>query len=181
MPTTLIGPYMANEVVTDSGPLIHLAEIEGVETWEIFDNVRVPNVVVKEITSHSIGVSVLLEPERFIVSMTDDEIIRLAKNILKDHRLGANDAVVFGHALQLSASLLCTDDLELREAVKREGLRPVGTVGLLLRAFRKGIFDIDQLFERLDLVLLDSTLYITEDIIEEVKRSAIDFYQESKR
>ena len=89
--------------------------------------------------------------------------------------MSSNDAIVLAHAVFHHASLLTTDDLELRELSKREGISPIGSVGILLRAFREGIYDRKQLFKKLDRLILDSSLYITMDLIEFVKRAAIEF------
>ena len=103
------------------------------------------------------------------------KISMISEKLIKTYNLTKNDGLVLSHAKSIKANILLTDDLELREFAKFEKIKTVGSIGILLRSFKIGLCDRDRLFEVLDQLLYKSSLYITEDIIEIVKRSAVEF------
>ncbi len=162
---------MIGEVVTDSGPPIHLAEVGADRVWELFEEIRVPDIVSQEVTARPLPGAKTLAHPRFQVVATGKAVLALARKLGTRHYLARNDALVLAHACYGATRLLLTDDLEVRTAAKREGMIPVGTVGLLLRAHLQSIYSYAQLIELLDRTLA-SSLYITADVVEEVKRAA---------
>ena len=97
------------------------------------------------------------------------------QDIIKEYQMTLNDSLVLSTAIQRKANLILTDDLDLREISKRVNILPVGTVGILLRAFRKGFCNMEQLYSILDQLYKESSLYITDDLIVMVKYKARDF------
>jgi len=79
----------------------------------------------------------------------------------------------------MNADMILTDDLDLREISKKVNILPIGTIGILLRAFRKGFCNMKQLYSILDRLYKESSLYITDDLIVLVKYKARDFSKES--
>ena len=88
--------------------------------------------------------------------------------------MGKNDSIILAQAKSLKANLLLTDDLEVREVASKEKIKPVGSVGILYRSFIEGFCDLKQLFKYLDSLFYKSSLYITKDLIQIVKNSALD-------
>ena len=71
-------------------------------------------------------------------------------------------------------STILTDDLELRKAVETCGLKPVGTVGVIINAYKTGLIgDAKTLDKVLNSLFDHSSLYISgifkEFILEKVK------------
>ena len=164
---------MQNKVIiTDSGPVIHLSEVGANFAWQVFPNVLVPDIVQKEISIEQLPGTETLEDKRFEVDVKNKEIIALSKKLFKKHDMGKNDSLVLAHAIYHKSDLLLTDDLQMREFAKQEEITPVGSIGILYFAFRKRLCDKKQLFINLDLLFSKSSLYITRDIIERVKREA---------
>lgn len=168
---------MVNEkkVITDSGPLIHISEVDAEFAWKIFPKVLVPDIVKQEVTFSSLPGYNIIKDKRFKINRTSKKIIVKADKFIKKYNLTKNDGLILSHTKFIKANILLTDDLELREFAKLEKIKPVGTVGILLRSFNIGICDRERLFKILDQLILKSSLYITEDLIEIVKRSAVDF------
>ena len=59
-----------------------------------------------------------------------------------------------------------------RGSVSREHY---GTLGILLRAFRENRCNLEELFQILEKISLESSLYVTEDLLELVKIAAKEF------
>ncbi|MCK4613885.1 MAG: PIN domain-containing protein [Thermoplasmata archaeon] len=165
-------------VVTDSGPLIHIAEVAAAFAWRIFPEVLVPRVVELEVKQGNRPGSGALKNDRLVSVQENRETQDRAADLETMYNLSPNDALVLSTAGNLHAAILLTDDLELRETAACEGIRPVGTIGMLLRAFRKRLCTLEKLSEKLDLLYEESTLYITKDLIEMVKRAAVQGQEE---
>ncbi len=168
---------MVNEkkVITDSGPLIHISEVNAEFAWKIFPKVLVPDIVKGEVTISRLPGFEVIKNKRFKVNRTNKKISVMSKKLIKKYNLTLNDGLVLSHAKFVKANIFLTDDLELREFSKLEKIKPVGTIGILLRSFKLGYCDRKRLFKILDQLILKSSLYITEDLIEIVKRSAAEF------
>ncbi len=88
------------------------------------------------------------------------------------HRVSRADATVKLTAHERKAGLVLTDDLRLRSVVKRQRLLPVGTLGILLRAGAIGVMKKDEVLECLDAIPSRSSLFITLELLDEVRRAA---------
>lgn len=162
-------------VVTDSGPIIHLDETCARWVWNIFPEVIVPYVVGIEVTRGRTGHSTTIDHERFTKAEQSHALCTMSEKLSERHGLSVNDACVLATGIELHAGILLTDDLELRVAAHSENIIPVGTVGMLLRSFRDRHCSLEVLFEKLDLLFEESTLYITRELIDEVKVAAEEY------
>ena len=164
-----------NIIITDSGPIIHLSQIGTDFAWKIFLKVYVPDIVHMEVTKFSLPGSNIFKDKRFKINTSNKNILKNAKKLHKKYDMGKNDSIILAQAKSLKADLLLTDDLELRELASKEEIKPVGSVGIIYRSFIEGYCDIKQLFKHLDSLFSKSSLYITKDLIQIVKNSALDY------
>ena len=154
-------------VVADAGPLIHLAEIDALSFLRIFAPLHVPDAVWDE----TVGRGRLLE----------DELLEI--DVVQRHELLQADVdqwiqrenLEHLHKGELESLFLCqiiavpivlTDDLAVRDAAKRLSLTPVGSLGVVLKAYRDGLIshsDAERHFRDLQDV---SSLFITNVIVE---------------
>ena len=67
---------------------------------------------------------------------------------------------------RLSVPLLLTDDLAARDAAKHLGLEPVGSLGVVVRAYRQSIIPLDDAERFLGKLYAVSSLFVTRDIVE---------------
>jgi len=160
------------KIVTDSGPIIHLTEVDADFAWNVFPKVLAPDIVKKELAVGRLPGSDVLKAKRFKVIRTTRKTNALAKNLFLQYKMGLNDSIILSHAIERKATLLLTDDLQIRVLCKSNNITPVGSIGILYLSFREGYCDIAQLFNCLDQLFSKSSLYITKDIIKKVKREA---------
>ena len=164
---------MGNErVFADTGPLIHLSEIEAITALDIFKVIHIPELVVDELTIRDLPGYDIIKRDQFRLVKIIKGCEELSKEMINSHSMGKNDAMILAITLQNMGTVILTDDLEVRGIAQIYEIQPVGTIGILLRAFREDILTLDELLEKLGMVIDRSTLFITRDLIDEVIEAA---------
>lgn len=158
---------MGLESVADAGPPIHLTEIGSLSALRVFSRVHVPEAVWNEITGQEhIDTSLLKVLDNLQQHSPDqseiDEFVRAHK--LDSLHKGEQASLYLCRALQIP--LLLTDDLAARDAAQVLGITPVGSLGIVVRAFREGLFSMDTAEQYLLDLQTVSSLFVTRAIVE---------------
>jgi predicted nucleic acid-binding protein len=66
----------------------------------------------------------------------------------------------------LNVPLLLTDDLSARDAARAMGVRPVGSLGIIVRAYHGGLISLSEAEASLDRLDRDSSLFVTRAIVD---------------
>lgn len=168
---------MVSEVaVSDSGPIIHLSEIRQTKCFTLFKRIIISSQIYDEIKKSELAGFYEIDQKLFQTEHLSKKEIKNAELLAKKYKLSFTDATVIQLARQNDVNIILTDDLEVRDVGKVEGLTPVGSIGVLLRAYREHIISREELITSLDNLLGASTLYITSDLIQKVKQ-AIEEYR----
>lgn len=128
-------PLAISVVVCDSGPLIALGRLDRLGLlFDLFQDVQVPRAVLAEC---------VLRPEladaQRIQSAVTTGLLRLCEaQPVRVDGLGAGESAAIGLAIEIGAALLA-DDLAARHHAQGLGLTVIGTLGVLVRAKRKGL------------------------------------------
>lgn len=146
-------------VVCDSGPLTHLWQIGQWQTFVTFDIIHVAAQVAAEVEHHVsliqmtdfAGCSVRIEP------VSAQEIAVAHQNAPTELTLHEADLATLALAQRVMPDLVLTDDLATRQAVEAQGQSPMGSVGILLRAYKAGLFDAATLDQAIDGLFVHST------------------------
>lgn len=146
-----MGPKI--KAVVDSGPFIHLKEIDAQKALTIF-TVLVPPAVTEEIQS--------LSRTATVNHHFDNNLVQILQN---EFGLGLAESQCIALAKAEKIPLFLTDDLDARTTAKELGLEPHGTVGILLKAYRKKVFTKNQVVLFVQKLKTHSTLYITSDLV----------------
>lgn len=159
----------------DAGPIIHLEEIQRREPWGLFDGALVPEPVAAELLQapEKPGAALVKKPS-FDPVPVDREVQDVATMFAMRHEISFADGTVLAVALRDEVELVATDDLDLRDAARVEGLQPVGSIGLLLRATREGLLDEDLAREALTALLEASSLFLTPALVDKAQRALSD-------
>ena len=148
--------------VGDTGPFLHLHEIDHRFLLRLFPRVEIPPAVAAELASFGLSpgelaVEGLTVPVRIPSSQA---LIAIAAQA-DEPRLQEADRAVLALALDVQARTVLTDDLDMREACRRLGITPVGTVGLLFRGFATNQLDRAGLERAIRLLFDESTLHLS--------------------
>jgi len=168
--------------VIDTGPIIHLIEIKGLEVLEIFDHIIIPETVIDELEIKGKFNEKML-PKKITTKITtlNKEIIAHSKKIVTKYKLSKVDSTVLSTAISKKLKLIITDDLELREISQEFGLTPIGSIGIILRAYRENIIDKRTVLDFLDKLYTQSSLFITRQLINYSKKAIRDYSKKSRK
>ena len=150
--------------VADSGPLIFLARIDLLNLLpELFAEILIPPEVRDEVIvrgrNHP-GADAVSQAKWLTVREPDPRLVK-SLSILVD--AGEAEAIALAQSIEDCTVLL--DDLRARKIAQRLDIKQIGTVGLLLRAKKRGL--LETIRPHLD-ALLESGIYIRKELVKAV-------------
>lgn len=152
--------------VSDAGPLIHLAEVDCLPLLSIFGPLHIPNAVWQETVELGRVIATELltlgNVQRHVSA--EEEVIRFVDQNSLD-KLHAGERECLYLCRQLSVSVLLTDDLAVRETACILGLRPVGSLGVVMRACLDGRISLSTAERCMTDLYSVSSLYVTGSIV----------------
>ena len=150
-----------HDAVFDTGPLIHLHEIDQLKIiTSVFTSIQIPDQVVREITNPPILSFIQQYSESINIHPISEPDLFATKDAFSTFRLHLADLAVLMLLKIHIEAVAVTDDLALRKAVESSGRTVVGTIGLLFRAKSLRLIDKFQLSQLVNQVFDDSTLYL---------------------
>lgn len=158
------GPLL---VVCDAGPLIHLDELEALDLLADFAEVLVPGAVWREVERHRPGA--LIHPGVTLRRMTPRMVVSPELEALSQvFSLHTGEWEALRVAMEHRPGLLLTDDTAARLAAGNLRIATHGTIGILVRAIRRGQRTKDEVLEVLRSLPSRSTLHIKRSLLETV-------------
>jgi predicted nucleic acid-binding protein len=149
--------------VADTGPLIHLAEIDCLPLLAIFPQLHIPSEVWREAERPAtIRSEVTFATHHVLLSAEVAEFT--TDNGLDKLQLAERECLLL--CSKLDVSLLLTDDLAVRKAAQALGLTPVGSLGIIARAHRMGRISMDAAERHLRGLHTASSLFVTPTVVD---------------
>jgi len=162
-----VGPGRLKAVVADAGPLIHLTEIGYLPLMSVFEALHIPDAVWRE----TVGQGLVLPGDIFGLhtvhrhTISPSEVTRFVQKIgFESLHDGERECLYL--CQQIGVSTLLTDDLAVREAAKSLNLTPVGSLGIVVRAYRLGKISLAEAEHCLNALCDVSSLFVTRAIVE---------------
>ena len=168
--------------VCDSGPITHLWQIQQWTAFAALDELHAARLVIDEVRSH-------VPMEQFAayagsslqVHEIDQVEVGQTRNALTEgSKLQDADIATIVLAKRLTPALVLTDDLTLRRTLELLGLTPMGSVGLVLRAYATNRLTRSQLQQAIDGLFVQSTLYLSPVFRTFVQREVEKMLREPK-
>jgi predicted nucleic acid-binding protein len=151
--------------VVDAGPLIHLYEVGALHHLAIFTMLHVPSEIWREtVGQQRVPESALHDHGVRRESYLDDLAHFVETNNLGALHPGEQECLRACHRGHIS--ILLTDDLAARDAAKRLAITPVGSLGIIVRAYRVGRLELNEAESAIRLLQTTSSLFVTSTIIE---------------
>jgi predicted nucleic acid-binding protein len=158
-------------LVADAAPLIFLAKINQLPLISgLFDaEILIPAAVKNEV----LGLDVPPDEERLLTGfLSSCRILALSKPTRFAKALSFADNCILTLAAEKQADMILSDDRLLRKTAAIEGLRVIGTIGVLIRAAKFSLLTQKKSVEMLDELVKDHNFRISTRVYE-VARDAI--------
>jgi len=162
-----VGSRRVKVAVADAGPLIHLNEIGCFSLLRIFETLHIPDAV----WSETVGQARVSQADVLGLgnvqqhSLLQGEVAQfIQENGLEDLHTGECECLYL--CQQVEVPILLTDDLAVREAAKRLKLTPVGSMGIVVRAYQLGHISLTDAERHIADLYDVSSLFVTRTIVE---------------
>lgn len=147
---------MTLTAVADTGPLIHLLEVDALSLLSTVDDLIVPKTVHDELAVGGVP-DELGDIEYTFVDVAVDEC--------ENDRLDPGETAALAVAAEHDAVLL-TDDLAAREAAAEAGIEVHGSIGVIALGHARGLLDRDEAATLMRALQRETSLFVTDAVIE---------------
>jgi len=155
------------KIVCDSGPIIHLDELNCLRLLEDFQEILLPDTVYEEIKRH--------RPSRlddlnlpFVLSAWIVPKNSTLITLCRIFSLDAGETEALGLMEKNPEAIFLTDDASARMVAEQMGFKGHGTIGILVRSIRRGQMEAEEVLCILQKVPSKSTLYIKPSLLDEI-------------
>lgn len=140
--------------VSDTGPLIHLDQVNALSFLSVFSELLVPSTVYKELSAGNV-------PEG--LDALDYEIREVQGDRFPELDAGEAAALVLSEEEE---ALFLTDDLEARKTAEEEGVEVHGSIGVIALAFHRNRIDQEEAARLMRELQERSDLFVTDAVVE---------------
>ncbi|NKB66329.1 MAG: DUF3368 domain-containing protein [Candidatus Latescibacteria bacterium] len=154
-------------VVADAGPLIFLAKIRrlGLVHQLLGDDIRIPRPVRAEVLTPGADPAEIAALEAFLADCLVEPVPR-PRSFASAMSSADNAALTL--AVRRKADILLCDERVTRMMAETEGIRPLGTLGILLRARRSGLVEPAETRRLVDLLVATHGFRISVEVYQAV-------------
>lgn len=162
-------------VVADTSPINYLILI-GEEKLlpKLFGRVIIPHVVFDELQAAGASAEVREWANKLPEWIEIKQTKLTADSALDILDAGEREAILL--AQELVADLLLVDDRQARQAATDFGIAITGTLGILDKAAREGLIDLDAAIKRMQ----KTNFRIADDLIQKLIKESVDYFSDNK-
>ena len=149
-------------MIIDASPLIILAKINKLEILKkTYESVEIASSVYQEVVVNGLKINSRdahivkeqIESKNIKVLDLSSEFIKKAKKIESVYGIDTGEAETIALALKLNKKEVIIDEISAREAAKALGIKPIGTLRVLLIAYKNNLIskiDIKKLINEME-------------------------------
>jgi predicted nucleic acid-binding protein len=160
----------SSEAVSNAGPLIHLSEVGSFELLQVFSRLYIPERIHEEVCIEGMPGDRELRAAGYIevLKVSREELEEVSRRL--EVKLDEGEVAALALCRRLEVAVFLTDDLAARGAGKQLGLEVHGSAGVIARAYRDGLIELQSAKQSLEGLYSVSNLFVTKAIIEEAMR-----------
>ena len=141
--------------VSDTGPLIHLAEIGSLDLLSVCEQLYIPRTVAEELQRGGVP----------------DELAELSYELVEADEHQQTDRLDPGERAAIAVAhdrdaVLLTDDLAARELASEMELEVHGSIGIIAVGYARGRLDKPEAASRMRALQSETTLFVTDAVVE---------------
>ena len=153
--------------VVDAGPVIHLFEIGALDLLAGWRQLLMPEAVWEEtVAVRRVTAQAIDDLDNVHVVGVDKKEIMKFVRVFRLENLQRGEVEGLFLCKTKHVSLFFTDDFAAREAAKRLGIQPVGSLGIIVKAYHLGRLSRSEAENRLRSLHRVSSLFVTYELIE---------------
>ena len=153
---------MNETAVADTGPLLHLAEIQQDALFTNFRKIVISSAIEAELVRYQVmGRLRSILPDQLHVIPVEVPPPAFCPQEINEFRHQPADVSVIRLACLIQPQLVLTDDLLLRRYLESKNYKVVGSIGILIRSFHLQQISKNDLYFYLDRLFDDSSLYFS--------------------
>jgi predicted nucleic acid-binding protein len=163
----------ATEIVAvlDAGPLIHLDELGRLNLLNDFKELLVPQIVLDEALKHRLHLSwaglsnleIILEPPQMSADL---------KKLADEFALHTGERAALAVLKARHGQFLLSDDAAARTVAKAVGFQTHGTIGLILRSWRRQKISKTDMLQLLHDLPVRTTLHLRKELLDSILATA---------
>ena len=150
---------MANDACSDTGPILHLTEIGKINLLHCFKKILISKLIEEELLEHNVQ---KFSKNISVEDVNKDQTVLLAEK----YDLDIGESSIIYLCKKLRISLMLTDDLDARAIAIHLDLKPMGTLGVVMRAYRDNIINQKEAIDILNGIYKTSSLFVTKELID---------------
>lgn len=157
----------AFKIVCDSGPIIHLDELNCLHLLEDFQEILLPDTVYEEIKRYR---PLRLNDSNlpFVLSAGTFPNNSTLITLCSIFSLDAGETEALALMEKNPQAIFLTDDASARMVAEQMGFKVHGTIGILVRSIRRNRMDPGEVLRTLRGIASQSTLYMKPSLLDEV-------------
>lgn len=142
--------------VSDTGPVIHLAEIDLLDLLSTFDQLLVPSTVYQELSVGEI-------PPEF--EEIEFSLVEVDAGHNRNPELDPGERAALSLARERAAILL-TDDLAAREYAAESEIEVHGSIGIIALGYARGQLSKEEAATKMRALQHDTSLFVSQAVVE---------------
>ncbi len=151
------------KAVSNSGPIIHLSEVNCFGALQIAD-VVIPSAVYHEVTRYDKTGSKELQNSHIPVIRLNEKEKSFAKRLCSVYEIDIGEAEAIALCLSGKYQLFFTDDSDARDVGELYDIEVHGTAGIVARARQSGLLSYEETRQIMHDLYEKSSLYLTERV-----------------
>ena len=157
-----LGVWEMGEAISDTGPILHLHEIDRLYALNVFNGLFIPTLVADELRVWGLNISNLgISAGISVMTVDSGRRVEVLEDVSNSPIQPADAEVLILAEDDGFKKPVLTDDMRLRKRLESRGALVVGSVGVLFRAYHIGMLERNELDMAVVALFEESTLHLS--------------------
>jgi len=155
-----------DKAVFDTGPFIHLNEINLLHILNLFKSIMAVDEVFNELNKNAALHGKIKNAGNIKLFQLKPKSKDISMLLAERYNINLAESSSISLAMQEKADIFITDDLDARTIAKNFNIEVHGTIGIIVRAFRESFISRETAINKIKELYGKSSLFITKDLVD---------------